>query len=743
MKDSNSNPNTPPRSADEIYFAAFEIEDEQKRRAYVEQVCAEDERLQQEVLKLFGMQDEADHLFRNGSPTQITAVDVANTLTHIPEFFENMKTSLPDDEEVGKQIGPYKLLQKIGEGGVGMVYLAKQVKPVRRQVALKIIKAGMDTKNVIARFEAERQALAMMEHPNIARVLNAGETETGRPFFVMELVDGERITTYCNENKLSIRRRLELFIQVCHAIQHAHQKGIIHRDIKPSNVLITQYGGTERPVVIDFGIAKATTEELLTEKTVNTLMGPLLGTPAYMSPEQTNLAQIDIDTRSDIYSLGVLLYELLTGKTPFDQKELLRSGIDEMTRILRTVDPPLPSAGFHALDAETQENTAQERGTESRKLYTLLTRDLDWIVMKSMEKDRRRRYETVDALAMDIENFLNDEPVAATPPSRMYRLQKLVRRNKTTFAYLTAVALALIAGFGTSTWFLIKERQARKRAIIAEQQQTHLRIAAEDRERIAHAAFMIGQGRMEAADEAVNEVSTELMPSLEVESVLRTLGEWHVLHGRWNEAAERFSSLLKVDVMDDSWAITADLLMAGPVLIEKGSTEEYEEFRRAAIARYLDTADWNAAERTLKISLLLPADEAMLQKLKPFSDLAIKYTDVPPTETMAAWRCISLGLFAYRNSDPQAAIVWSLRAREFRTDATARVATSHVIQAMALCALNDRDSAETQLHLGRELIDNTFSAGLEIGDGLAGFWYDWLFARILLREADALLSVDQ
>src|SRR5450432_2777105 len=309
--------------------------------------------------------------------------------------------------ESGDRIGNYKLLEQIGEGGCGVVYMAEQEQPVRRRVALKIIKLGMDTESVIARFGAERQALAMMEHPNIAKVLDAGATETGRPYFVMELVRGIPITEYCDSNKLSTRQRLELFIPVCRAVQHAHQKGIIHRDIKPSNVLVTMHDGVPVPKVIDFGIAKAT-EGRLTDATVYTAYEQIIGTPAYMSPEQAELSGLDVDTRSDIYSLGVLLYELLTGKTPFDGKELVKSGLEEMRRTLREKEPQRPSTILTTLHGTELKATAEHRHAEPPKLISLRRGDLDWIVMKALEKDRTRRYETANGLAMDIERYLNN-----------------------------------------------------------------------------------------------------------------------------------------------------------------------------------------------------------------------------------------------------------------------------------------------------------------------------------------------
>ena len=369
--------------------------------------------------------------------------------------------SFQPTEKAGDKIGRYKLLQQIGEGGCGVVYMAEQEEPVRRKVALKVIKLGMDTKSVIARFEAERQALAMMDHPNIAKVLDAGATENGRPFFVMELVRGIKITDYCDQNKLNTEARLKLFMQVCHAIQHAHQKGIIHRDIKPSNILVTLHDGQPVPKVIDFGIAKAT-QGRLTDQTLFTAFEQFIGTPAYMSPEQAEMSGLDVDTRSDIYALGVLLYELLTGQTPFDPKELVKSGLDEMRRTIREQEPQRPSTRLSTmLDADLTA-VAQRRQSEAPKLIPLLSGDLDWIVMKSLEKDRTRRYETANGFAMDIQRYLGNEPVVARPPSTLYRFQKLARRNKTMFATAGVGLATLVIGLILSLYLFVQEKSALK-----------------------------------------------------------------------------------------------------------------------------------------------------------------------------------------------------------------------------------------------------------------------------------------
>jgi serine/threonine protein kinase len=451
-----------PQEREEALFALALEKPAEKRPAFLDVMCEGDPTLRRRLDALLAAHNAPDEL----SPVPAAKATIKLDISEAP------------DEAVGQTLGRYKLMERLGEGGCGVVYVAEQTQPVRRRVALKVIKLGMDTKAVVARFEAERQALAMMDHPNIAKVLDAGTTEVGRPYFVMELVRGIRITDYCDQNQLSTKERLELFIKICQAIQHAHQKGIIHRDIKPSNILVTLHDGVPVPKVIDFGIAKAT-EGRLTDATVYTQLHQFIGTPAYMSPEQAEMSGLDIDTRSDIYSLGVLLYELLAGSTPFDAQELMSQGIDAMRKTIREKEPVRPSTRFATLKGEELTTTAKRRATDKSKLVHQLKGDLDWIVMKCLEKDRTRRYETANGIAADLKRHLNNEPVLARPPSTVYRIQKAIRRNKISFAAGTVVFSALLLGIIATTWQSVRAIRAKQQALAAQAEETKQRQQAD------------------------------------------------------------------------------------------------------------------------------------------------------------------------------------------------------------------------------------------------------------------------
>jgi serine/threonine protein kinase/tetratricopeptide (TPR) repeat protein len=496
-----------------IFAAALQKNAPDERAAFLDVACQGNSRLRADVEELLEASDRAGGFLETSPVHDFSPAADGPTLA----------------EGAGSVIGPYKLIEQIGEGGFGAVFMAEQERPVRRKVALKVIKPGMDTRQVIGRFEAERQALAMMDHPNIAKVLDAGATKNGRPYFVMELVQGVPITDYCDQCNLSTRERLELFITVCHAVQHAHQKGVIHRDIKPGNVLVAMQDGHPTPKIIDFGVAKAIGERL-TEHTLTTGFAQMLGTPLYMSPEQAELSPLGVDTRSDIYSLGVLLYELLTSTTPFDKDRLHSASYDELRRIIREEEPPKPSTRLSSLSLGSKTRRGEERAgvrvknslplggmgpnehgqlnvaraqcgshsrseregvsaaetaalattiaerrrTDPRRLVQQVRGELDWIVMKCLEKDRNRRYETPNSLARDIERYLHDEPIEACPPSAVYRFRKFARRHKLGVAAGLAVAAALVFGVAGTTggmlWALQERTAAQASAARAEMQ---------------------------------------------------------------------------------------------------------------------------------------------------------------------------------------------------------------------------------------------------------------------------------
>jgi serine/threonine protein kinase/tetratricopeptide (TPR) repeat protein len=722
----------------EIFEAARELREGPERRSYLAAACGDDAGLRRRVEGLLKASERAEAFFEETATAVTHAVAELHADRGTAGMAEALSSYLPGEEPLGTRIGRYKLVRKIGEGGCGVVYEAEQEEPVRRRVALKIIKIGMETKSVIARFEAERQALALMDHPNIAHVFDAGATRRGPPYFVMELVRGVKITEYCDAHRLDTRARLDLFVQICHAIQHAHQKGVIHGDIKPSNIMVTLHDGTPVPKVIDFGISKAT-ESSLMERMLVTSAGQLIGTPAYMSPEQAERGSTDIDTRSDIYSLGVLLYELLTGRTPFDPAELSADGVDGFRRLLREKEPLRPSVRLKLLAPAQLAAVADARETDASKLGVLYRGDLDWVVMKALEKDRRRRYETANGLAVDIQRHLANEPVIARPPSRVYRFQKLVRRNRAVFAGIGAVGITLVLGLATSTWLFFREREARQRAVAAERQEAKLRREAEHRQKITQAVLLVNQDKFPEADALLAGLSVA-EPSFDGAAVFRAVGEWHAVEDRWSKAAAYFQALLQIDQLDGWDVSTLDLLRQGPALLNDGNLAQYERFREETLRRY-GTNPVPTGDRVLKICLLAPAREPLLKALQPFADGAtasLRAAEAGGDSFAAAWRAVSLALWEYRSGNGEEAIAWARRCLQYHDTVAPRTATAHLVLGLAARQLGHADLAATHLQEARDLIEAHYHAPPTRGTPVQGFWFDWEFARVLLREAGTL-----
>ncbi len=724
-------------SADKLLFiAASAFTDAADRRAFLDLACTGDPALRELVEDLLELDRDAGGFF--DFPPEVRA----------PEA--------PADEGgenggIGARIGPYRLIDRLGSGGCGVVYLAEQQEPVRRRVALKIVRLGMDTGSVIARFNLEREALARMDHPNIARVLDAGATASGRPYFVMELVDGEKITTFCDRKRLGLRQRLELFLLVCEAIQHAHQKGVIHRDIKPSNVLVRDDNGRAIPKVIDFGIAKATAGGVEAEGTV-TRSGQLVGTPAYMSPEQAE-GGADIDTRSDIFSLGALLCELLAGSPPLAPDEFAGRGVEQIRALVRDGGARAPSVKLRAMDRGGLAEIARCRGVDPQRLPSLLAGDLDWIVMKAIEKDPQRRYGTANGLAMDVRRHLREEPVLARPPSRGYLLAKLVRRNRIVFASGTVALLGLLGGLGLSTWLFLRERdareeQARLRAVAERARANEVRLSADARaaDQVAQAAVLLRYNEIRAADALLAGVPVERVPrSLEAANAFRDIANWNLVAGRREAAARRFHlaahALAGADLRDRE-NITIELLPAVTAVCLWGQPGQYEQLRGLMIRRFGDSNNAVVAEQILKAMLLEPIDPGTLRGLQPMAEVIRRSLEDTTGQSphMLAWRLFSLALTAYRGGDLETAADFARRSLATATNSEPRTVSNRLLLAMIDLRGGRAAEAADALADARVAVEGWTLRPFQVVNPDGTLWYNEWAVKILLEEAEAMAA---
>jgi serine/threonine protein kinase len=731
-----------------LFVAASNFATAEERRAFLEFACRDDEARLKRLEVLLEARGEAEEFF-----------EFQPAVEPVPE------TAGEGEGGLGARIGPYRLIDRLGAGGCGVVYLAEQQEPVKRKVALKIIRLGMDTESVIARFAMEREALALMDHPNIARVLDAGTTSSGRPFFVMELVDGERITDYCDRKRLGLRERLELFTRVCEAIQHAHQKGVIHRDIKPSNVLVRDHDGRPEPKVIDFGIAKATAGGFEGDITY-TKLGQLVGTPAYMSPEQAE-GGTDIDTRSDIYSLGAMLCELLTGQPPFSPEQFKDRGPDEIRSILRDKGTGMPSSRLRSVTEDEIGVIAEHRAADPQRLPAQLAGDLDWIVMKAIEKDRGRRYETANGLAMDVQRYLNEEPVLARPPSRSYLLMKMVRRNRIAFAAGSVALFGLLFGFGTSTWLFLREKSAREEqarlrevaekakssaelaraaAEKARAEEVRLREKSQDADLMSKAAVLVRYNELSQANDLLNGFTADRTPlSLEAADTLLAVADWNLLQGHWKTAAERFSALVpaitSVD-MTDTDQMSRILLPAATAIKEWGEPDQYARFRELAIRRFVESSNPAVAGQVIKSILLEPADDRTLEAVVPLAAVLESSMTKPEMENnpyLAAWRQFSLALVAYRRGHLDTAGYWTRRSSAAPASTGSLRASNRILLAMVDFKQGRVQDARAALLEARAEVEKWESSPFQLGASV-DLWFDWGNARILLREAEKMLT---
>ncbi|MBN8460374.1 MAG: serine/threonine protein kinase [Verrucomicrobia bacterium] len=721
-----------------------EIPDSGERSLFLDWACRSDADLRSRMKRLLESREHSARFF-----------DFAPFEACEPDDGSEDVSGAPEVIDIGLRIGKYRLVRRLGAGGCGVVYLAEQETPVKRQVALKLIRVGLDHGEVIRRFKMERQALAMMDHPGIARVLDAGATVTGRPYFVMQWVTGERITDFCDKHRLSVDQRLELFIRVCHAIQHAHQKGVIHRDIKPSNVLVSFHDGVPLPKVIDFGIAKATG---VADANSEAVQEYVWGTPNYMSPEQGTRGGSDVDTRTDIFSLGVLLCELLTGSTPFAGGPGSANTVEMRRGLLERV-ASAPGGVFAKLPAEARTAVASNRSCGPHELARKLRGDLDAIVMKCVRRDPTQRYNTASGLAVDVRHHLDNDPVGACSAGRRYRLGKLVRRNKLVFATGAVVFATLAMGFGTSTWLFLREKesrreQARQRALAEQSRaaEAALRERAEAGEVCAHAAVRLFYGDLAEADRIVANIPEDLVPpSLEAADLFSKLGDWHLAALRWPQASKCFSLLVEskssVDTSDTD-SVSRNLLPAVAAACEAEDWNRYERLRKIAVQRFGETRHPVVAEQIVKVSLLKPADPSIMARLAPLggfiSDALAGNPTLETTPNLKAWACFSMALWDYRKGEFETSIQWAQKSLDLEDKNPARVSSVKLLLAMVHFRMGRPQDARDLLHEAAPTVRTILSGDIQAwsNNSLGIVWPDWANAHVLLNEAETLIGAD-
>lgn len=721
-----------------------------------ELTAAEVEELLFDAASVFSTTEEQNRFLRfacRGQPELLNRIRMLlGTLAEAEDFFEfepqvmageTGEIAVDAGDGLGVEVGRYRLIERLGAGGCGVVYLAEQQEPVKRKVALKIIRLGRQSPEVVARFEAERQALASMNHPNIARVLDAGTNASGRPFFVMELVDGESITDYCDSRQVGVRERLQLFVRVCQAVQHAHQKGVVHRDLKPSNVLVETHESTPDPKVIDFGVALE--DGVSSEGSA----AGLLGTPDYMSPEQV-AAEDEVDTRSDIYSLGVLLGELLAGPPDHLPPDLMSRAPEQRRKIMLERSPKLPSQMLASRNPQDRLKIARDRGTQPGRLQAWCERELDWLVRKAIHRDPDRRYQTATALAADILRWLEGDPVGAHPPSRRYRLAKLVSRNRLLYGSGALALAGLLIGLGTATHLFLREREARaeqeklrKRTEVAHRAEIQSRKLWEFRSRVAEAAVSLRYGDNEAAAEGVAAIPIEETPaSLESVSVFLNLAEWHRSKGAAEEAERCFLSMVQALSKTDRMHTDVNsnyFLPAAAAIASSADPERYEELRRIALDLYGGTQNRLVAERILKACLLRPASDGVLERTAKLA--AVIEGDSLGKEQRAigdglnGWECFALGLHCYRSGQWEGARSLAVLSHERADGNLASKPLAKALLGLVLQHLGEGSEARKQLEYAVSAAGSRIRELQPYGSAATGFWYDWADLRILLEEA--------